>query len=126
MTDADDTTVKIRTYSGSAGHIAPQSNLTEEQNNVLELVKKNAQLEEKNKKSLEHLKTIEQLQESLKLEQAKTAGMAKKITLLEAKEKEFAVLENKAKKTAELESKVKELTDALGKISAIAAAGKVG
>lgn len=123
MTDADETTVKISAYSGKAG-IVPQNNLTEEQNNALELVKKSAQLEDEKKKTIEHLKTIEQLQASLKQEQAKTAELAKKMAVLEAQAKEIFVLEAQAKKSAELESKVKGLTEALGKISAIAAAGK--
>ena len=124
MSDADDTTVKISAYSGKAD-IAPQNNLTEAQNNALELVKKTAQLEEEKKKSLEYLKTIEQLRECLKQEQAKTAEMSEKIAGLEAKVKESVGLEAKAKEFAELEAKVKELTEVLGKISGIAAAGKM-
>ena len=114
MSNADKTTVKIPTYSDQAGRTVPQNNLTAEQNNALELVKKAAQLEEEKKKSLEHLKTIEQLTESLKQEQAKTAEMAKKIAELEAKVKE----------SVGLEAKVKELTEALDKITGIAAARK--
>jgi hypothetical protein len=64
----------------------------------------------------EHLKTIEQLRESLKQEQARTAEMVRKTAGLEAKEN----------KSAELEAKVKELTEALSKISNIATAGKAG
>lgn len=99
------------------------------------LARKNAQLEEQ-KKSLEHLQTIAQLRESLKQEQAKTPEMVNKIAGLEArvkelsgletKLKELSGLENKAKEAAMLEVKVKELSDALGKIAAIAAAGKAG
>lgn len=81
-----------------------------------DLARKNAQLEELKSKSLEHLQTIEQLRESLKQEQAKTAGMAGKAAELEAK----------AKEAAALDARVKELTEALGKIAAIAAAGKAG
>ena len=95
---------------------ASQGNLTEAQEKTLELAKKNAQLEEVKGKLFEHLKTIEQLRESLKQEQARTAEMVRKTAGLEAKEN----------KLAELEAKVKELTVALGKISNIAAAGKAG
>ncbi|OGS99357.1 MAG: hypothetical protein A3F73_06020 [Gallionellales bacterium RIFCSPLOWO2_12_FULL_59_22] len=125
MSDADDTTVKISAYSGKAD-IAPQNNLTEEQNNALDLVKKSSLLEEEKRKSIEYLKTIEQLHASLKQEQAKTAEMAKKMTALEAQAKELPALEAKAKRSVELEAKVKELTGALGKISNIAAAGETG
>ena len=126
MSNVDKTTMKVRAYSDNGSNVAPRNNLTEEQNNALELVKKNAQLEEEKKKTLEYQKAIGQLQESLKLEQAKTSEMAKKIAGLEAKVKESAGLEAKAKEFAELEAKVKELTDVLGKISGIATAGKAG
>lgn len=121
-----DKTVKTRAFSGDAKSAATQSNLTEAQEKSLELANKNAQLEEVKSKLLEHLKTIEQLRESLKQEQAKTAEMAKKTAMLEAKLKELAELENKVKKVAELEAKVKELSEVLGKISGIAATGKAG
>ncbi|OGS94127.1 MAG: hypothetical protein A3H31_07280 [Gallionellales bacterium RIFCSPLOWO2_02_FULL_57_47] len=125
MANADETTIRLRAYSDNAERIVPQNNLTEAQNNALELVKKTAQLEEEKKKSLEYLKTIEQLRECLKQEQAKTAEMSEKIAGLEAKVKESVGLEAKAKEFAELEAKVKELTEVLGKISGIAAAGKM-
>lgn len=79
-----------------------------------ELVKKNTQLEEEKKNSLEQAKIIEQLRESLKQEQAKAAEMIKKTAELESKIKELPALE----------SKVKELTEAFGKITAIAAMGR--
>ena len=87
MSNIDKTTIKVRAYSDNGNNVAPRNNLTEEQNNALERVKKNLQLEAENKKSLEHLKTIEHLRESLKQEQAKTAELAKKIAELEAKAK---------------------------------------
>ena len=98
------------------------------------LARKHALLEEEQKKSLEHLQTIAQLRESLKQEQAKTPEMANRVVVLEArvrelsgletKLKELAELENKAQEAATLEAKVNGLTEALGKIAAIAAAGK--
>jgi hypothetical protein len=60
-------------------------------------------------KLLEHLKKIEQLRESLKQEQARSAGM-----------------EINVKKVDELEARIKELSEKLGKISGIAASGKPG
>lgn len=79
-----------------------------------EIAKKNTQLEEEKRKSLEHVKTIELLRESLKQEQAKTAEM----------EKKAAVFETKAKDLVVWEAKAKELSEMLGKISNIAATGK--
>lgn len=81
-----------------------------------ELAKKNAQIEEARNKSLEHLKTIEQLKASLAQEQEKIAGMAGNAAELEAKSTALALAE----------AKVRELTDALGKISSIAAVVKAG
>jgi predicted nuclease with TOPRIM domain len=124
MSDVDKTTIKIRAYSGKAEGNVPQSNLTEEQNNALELVKKTAQLEEVKGKLLEQLKINVQLRESLKQEQAKTAEMAEKAVMLESKLKELAGMETRATKVTELEAKVKELSEVLGKISGIASTGK--
>ncbi len=133
MADLDKTTIKTPAFKPD---LTPQSNLTEEQNNALELAKRNALIEEEKKKSLEYQRTIEQLRECVKEEQAKTAEMTKKMARLEskvielveleAKVKEFSGLEAKAGKATELEAKVKELTEALDKISSIAAAKKAG
>ena len=81
-----------------------------------ELVRKNTQLEEEKKKSLELIKTVEQLRDSLKQEQAKTLELSRNL----------AEQETRTKESAALEAKVNELTGALGKIAAIAAAGKAG
>jgi chromosome segregation ATPase len=126
MSDAEKTTIKLRAYPDKAGGDVAQSNLSEDQNNALELVKKTAQLQEEKNKSLELQKTIEQLGESLKQEQANTAGMAKKMAVLETKIKELSEQETQVIKVAELEAKVKELTEALGKIAGIASVGKSG
>ena len=126
MSDSEKTTIKLRAYPGKAEGDVAQSNLTEDQNNALELVKRNAQLQEEKNKLLELQKTIEQLRESFKQEQAKSAGMAEKAVMLEAKVKELSAQETNVKKVAELEARVKELTEALGKISGIAASGKAG
>jgi len=123
MSKPDQTTIKIRAYDGKAAGDA-QSNLSEEQNNALELVKKTAQLQEEKNRSLGHLKAIELLQESLRQEQARSAEMARVNAALEAQLKELAGQENNDKKVAGLEAKIKELTEVLGRISGIAAAGK--
>jgi predicted nucleic acid-binding Zn-ribbon protein len=124
MPDADKTTIKIRALSDKTERIVPQNTLTEGQSKALELVKKSAQLEDEKKKSLEYLKTIEQLQESLRQEKTRTAEMAAKIAGLEAQLRESVSLEAKAKEFAELEAKIKELTEVLGRISGIAASRK--
>lgn len=72
-----DKTVKIRAYSADAASPAGEGNLTAEQNNSLELAKKNTQLEEEKKKSLDQAKLIEQLKASLAQEQAKWAELEK-------------------------------------------------
>ena len=80
-----------------------------------QLARKNAQLEEEKNKSLELMKIVEQLRESIKQDQSRTAEMASKSAELEAK----------TKAVVELEAKVKDLSAVLGKISSIAAAGKL-
>jgi len=129
-------TVKTRSLAEGNKNGGSQSNLTEAQERVLDLVNKNAQLEEENNKLLEHLRTIEQLRIKYKREQDKTAELLKKTASLEAKvnelnelglkEKDTPELEAKTKKVAELEAKVRKLTEALGKISGIAEVGKSG
>lgn len=126
MSEADKTTIRVRAFPDSTKSTAPQSNLTEAQNNALELVNKNALLEQERNKSIELLKTIEQLRESLKQEQTKTAEMARKSAAWETKANELAELEARGNKVTELEAKVKELTELLGKISSFAASGKPG
>ena len=125
MSESDKTTIKLRINPEKIKGNMPESNLTEDQNNALELAKKTAQLEKEKKKSYEYLETMEQLRESVKQEQAKTTEMANLAVALENKLKELAELERKIKKVAELEAKVKELTELLDKISGIAAGGKV-
>lgn len=126
MSKPDKTTIKIRAYANRAEGNAVQSNLSEEQNNALELSKRTAQLHEEKNRSLEHLKAIGLLQESLRQEQARTAEMAKMAAGLEAQLKEHAEQGGKAKKVEELEARVKALSELLGKISGIASEGKTG
>lgn len=79
-----------------------------------QLARKNAQLEEEKRQSLEQLSMIEQLRESLRQEQAKSAGAADRTAELEAK----------AKAVAALEARVRDLSVLLNKISNLAAAAK--
>jgi len=121
MPDLDKTTIKVRAYPDDAKKIAPQSNLTEDQNNALELVKKNAQLDEAKRKLLELERAIQELRTNLAKEQARSADLSQKLGILEAEQK---ASQSSPAKVAELEAKVKELSEVLGKISGIAASGK--
>jgi len=105
-----DKTVKIHAYSEPAKSDAPKGNATEGKVRDLELALKDAQIEEEKSKSLENLKTIVQLRESLKQEQAKTADAVKKVAELEAKIKGYASLEANelARKNAQLEEEKKK------------------
>lgn len=165
-------TVKLRAYSDDIKNPAAPINPADEAS--LELAMKDAQIEEERSRSLEHLKTIVQLRESLKQEQGRTAEVTKKVAELEAKvrgvseqetselAKKTALLEDEKKRSVEymrmveqlreslkqeqakvaemadkvaaleaktgvvagLEAKIKELNEALGKIALIASAGK--
>ena len=167
-------TVKLRAYPDDAKKPSAAINPADEKS--LELAMKDAQIEEERSRSLEHLKTIVQLRESLKQEQARTAEIARKAAELEARVKgsteqdandlakktaqleeekkrtveymrmieqlreslgqeqaalaemagKLAALEARAGEIAELEGRVRELSNALGKIAAIAAVGKAG
>ena len=162
--DIMDKTLKLRTYPGDAS----SDNRAKEQNVSLELEKKSALLEEERSKSVELLKTIVQLRESLKQEQAKSAELEAKISKLATVEEnqlarknaqleeekklsleymrtieqlresirqdqaksaamvnKFDELEAKTKEVDELKARIKDLTGVLGMISRIAAAGKV-
>ena len=123
MPDIEKSTIKIPVYPGRE---SAQSNLTEEQDNALELLKRTAQLQEEKNRSLELQKTIEQLRESLKQEQARADEIAEKAIMLEAKVGELSGPGSSVKKVVELEAKVKELTEVLRKISGIASAGNPG
>jgi predicted nucleic acid-binding Zn-ribbon protein len=80
-----------------------------------ELSVKTAQLDEEMKRSHELMRSIEQLKDTIKQEQAKKVGGVDLTAALEAKTKEAAALD----------AKVKELNATLGKIAGIAAAGKL-
>ena len=121
MSNDDKTTIKVRAYPDNAQRPAPKNNLTEEQDNALELVKKNAQLNEAKKKLQEQEIILQQVRDTLAKEQAKSAELAKKLSTLEAEHKNA---QGSSAKVAELEAKVKELSDVLGRISGIASSGK--
>ncbi len=70
-----------------------------------QLARKDAQLEEEKKKSLEYMRTVDQLRESTKQDQAKKIELANKVAVLE--------------------TKVKELSVVLSKISSLATGGKL-
>ena len=70
-----------------------------------QLARKDAQLEEEKKRSLEYMRTVDQLRESTKQDQAKKIELANKVAVLEAK--------------------VKELSVVLSKISSLATGGKL-
>ena len=91
-------TLKLRAYQDAEKDNAPQDKQTKERNIVNELEKKSALLEEEKNKSLDLLKTIVQLRESLKQEQGKAAAMEAKVIKLDSVE------ENQlARKNAQLE-----------------------
>jgi DNA repair ATPase RecN len=164
-----DKTLKLRTYTEAAKSTSPQSNSANEQNLTNELEKKTALLEEEREKSVELLKTIVQLRESLKQEQTRAAELdaklnkladveenqlVKKNAQLEEEKKlsleymrtieqlrdsikqdqeksaamvsKFDELEAKTKEVAELKAQVKELSGVLAMISRVSTAGKVG
>ncbi len=97
-----DRTLKMRAYSGEAKQDAARDNLTREQTLALELATKNAQLEDEKKRSLEHLNTIEQLRETLRQEQAKTAELTKNTTMLESRIREMYAALDKIAQVASL------------------------
>lgn len=106
-----DKTVKIRAYAAGTESAAVQAPNTDGKNS-LELAMK-AQLEDERSRSLEHLKTIVQLRESLKLEQSRAAELANKVSELEAKMHGSSAQESSelAKKSALLEEEKKHALD---------------
>lgn len=116
-----DTTMKLRALSESAKNEkndVSHGNLTHEQNKLLELAKRNAQLEDENKKALDYLKTIAQLKEGLAQEQARTAELeAKMKNLVALGEQDLArykvLIEEERKKTLEQSKAVEQLREIL-------------
>jgi predicted RNase H-like nuclease (RuvC/YqgF family) len=100
--DMMDKTLKLRTYSGDTSSNAAQGNIKQDEKIALELEKKTALLEEERSKSIDLLKTIVQLRESLKQEEARTAELEAKLNKL-ATEEESQL----ARKSAQLEEEQK-------------------
>jgi uncharacterized protein YPO0396 len=84
-------TVKLHAYPSDVKNPAGLGKSVE--GVALELAMKDAQIEEERSRSLEHLKTIVQLRESLKQEQAKNVDMGKKTADLENKVDELVASE---------------------------------
>lgn len=80
-----------------------------------QIAKRNAQIEEEKKYSLELMRTIEQLKEQLKQEKSRASEIAASGVQLEAKIQEITALK----------AKIKDLSGVLGKIASIAEAAKV-
>jgi DNA repair exonuclease SbcCD ATPase subunit len=94
------------------------------QQETTELASKNAQLEAEKSKSLELIKSLEELQEKFTLEKLQTTELLGKSAELDVKTKECAALEARVNELISLESKVNELNETIGKIAALAATGK--
>ena len=122
MPNSDKTTIKMRAFPGDAG--AEPAKPAVNQNAADELTRKNAQIDDLKKKLLEHLNTIEQLQQNLRQEQGKSPELVRKVATLEARIKELSALEEQVKKIPVLENRIRELTEALNRIATIAASGK--
>ncbi|MBU1214834.1 MAG: hypothetical protein KKA63_06300 [Gammaproteobacteria bacterium] len=106
-------TVKIRAYTDPASGQPASRN----KDHDLELAARDAQLEDERSKSLEQLKTIVQLRESLKLEQSRTAEASKRVNELELGLQQVTASCNKdlARKNAQIEAEMKRAVDAENK-----------
>jgi chromosome segregation ATPase len=113
--DSMDKTVKLHAYSEPAkSEVARPA--AAEKNVDSELAKVNSLLEEEKSKSLELLKTIVQLRESLKQEQARAAEMEAKLNKLVAVEenqlaRKNAQLEEEKARALELTRTIEQLRD---------------
>ncbi len=108
-----DKTLKLRAYSEPAKSEAVQGAPAKDQEVAQKLQQVTAQLEDEKDKSLELLKTIVQLRESLKQEQVKTSDIVRKAAELEAKAKEAAssMTNELARKSAQLEDEKKRTAE---------------
>lgn len=98
-----DKTIKMRAYTAEATKDIAPSDVTEDQKISQELASKTAQLEEEKNNSLENLKVIGQLRESIKQEQAKSSELTRRVSELGAEQKN--VLDS-SKKATEYEAKI--------------------
>lgn len=108
-----DKTVKLRAYTEPGS----ERLASKDKERDLELAARDAQLEDERNKSLEQLKTIVQLRESLKQEQARTAEASKRVNELEAGLKQLTAsgAADLARKDAQLEAEMKRAVDAENK-----------
>lgn len=107
-------TVKLPAYTESAPGGAAKDVSARDRDAAGELARKQAQLDDERNKSLELFKTIAQLRESLKQEQARSAELESKLNKLMAlEESQFArssaQIEAEKKRSLELERTIKEL-----------------
>lgn len=100
-----DKTFKLRAFTDAAKNDVEKSNVADE-NKTQQLARKDALLEEERSKSLELLKTIVQLRESLKQEQAKSAELQARLNKLDEVEENQLV-----KKNIQLEEEKKKSLD---------------
>jgi len=109
-----DKTLKLRAYQEAAKSDADKGGRPKDRNLALELEKKNELLEEEKSKSLDLLKTIVQLRESLKQEQAKASVLEARVIKLDSVEENQLVkkntqLEEERKKSIEYMRTIEEL-----------------
>ncbi len=97
-----DKTLKLRAYQDAENKKTSESKQGKESNLVAELEKKTALLDEEKSKSLDLLKTIVQLRESLKQEQERAAVLETRLTKLDTVEGNQL-----ARKNAQLEEEKK-------------------
>ncbi len=114
-----DKTVKLRAYSETDPSDSSPDKSVRDRIAALEVEQKQAQLEEERNKSLDLLKSVVQLRESLKQEQAKSAELEARITRLSALEdsqfaKKSAQFEEEKKKSLELMRTIEQLKESLG------------
>jgi hypothetical protein len=111
-------TLKLRTYSDAAKNADAKDKPAKERNIALELEKKTAHLEEERAKSIDLLKTIVQLRESLKQEQERSAVLESRVIKLDSVEenqlfKKNALLEEEKKKSFEYLKTIEQLRENL-------------
>jgi chromosome segregation ATPase len=127
-----DKTVKISAYSPPTKGGAPQDKPAMDRFAALELEQKQAQLDEERNKSLELLRNLVQLRESLKQEQARSAEQEAKLNKLAALEesqiaKRNVQIEEEKKYSLELMRTIEQLKEQLkqekSRVSEIADSG---
>jgi chromosome segregation ATPase len=113
-----DKTLKLRTFSDTAKNPVAKEKSAKERNIAQELEKKTAHLEEERVKSLDLVKTIMQLRESLKQEQERSTVLEARVNKLDSVEenqliKKNAELEEEKKRSLEYVKTIKQLRESL-------------